>query len=106
MVYGGPLAIRRHALALCVVALTAGPLSGAVKLLVREGRPFVDGVYVNSQGPYRFLVDTGASMNLIETRLARKIAMRTTFSDMVESAAGKTFMPGSDGNVVELGPVR
>jgi hypothetical protein len=89
-----------------VVALTAGPLSGAVKLLVREGRPFVDGVYVNSQGPYRFLVDTGANMNLIETRLARKIAMRTTFSDAVESAAGKTFMPGSDGNVVELGPVR
>ncbi len=75
-------------------------------MLVREGRPFVDGVYVNGQGPYRFLIDTGANMNLIEANLARKIAMQTTFSDVVESAAGKTSMPGSDGNVVELGPVR
>jgi hypothetical protein len=106
MVCGGPSALRRHGIALCVLVATAGPLSGGVKLLVREGRPIVDGVYVNSEGPYRFLIDTGANMNLIEARLARKIAMRTTFSDMVESAAGKTFMPGSDGNVVELGPVR
>src|ERR1700728_3478860 len=106
MVCGGPSALRRHALELCVVVLTAGPLSGAVKLLVREGRPFVDGVYVNSQGPYRFLVDTGTNVNLIESHLARKIGMRTTFSDVVESAAGKISMPGSTGNIVELGPVR
>lgn len=106
MVCGGPLALRRRGIALCVLAMTACPLTGAVKLLVREGRPFVDGVYVNSQGPYRFLLDTGANMNLIESRLARRIGMTTTFEDVVESAAGKTLMPGSDGNVVELGPVR
>lgn len=106
MVSGGPSALRRRGIALCVLALTAVPLSGAVKLLVRDGRPFVDGVYVNGQGPYRFLVDTGTNMNLIESRLAKKIAMRTTFSDVVESAAGKIAMPGSDGNLVELGTVR
>jgi hypothetical protein len=75
-------------------------------LLVREGRPFADGVYVNGNGPYRFLVDTGTNTNLIESRLAKKIAMRTTFSEIVESSVGKTSMPGSNGNVVELGPVR
>ena len=106
MVFGGPLALRRHAVALCVVALTAGPLSGAVKLLVRDGRPFVDGVYVNSQGPYRFLIDTGTNMNLIESHLAKKIGMPATFSEVVESSVGKTLMPGSGANVVELGPVR
>jgi hypothetical protein len=106
MVFGGPSALVRLGIALCVLTLTAGPLSGAVKLLVREGRPFVDGVYVNGQGPYRFLIDTGTNMNLIESRLAKKIAMRATFSDVVESAAGKTSMPGSGGNVVELGAVR
>ncbi len=66
----------------------------------------LDGVYVNGQGPYRFLLDTGTNMNLMESRLAKKIGMRTTFSDVVESAAGKISMPGSDGNIVELGPVR
>jgi len=106
MVCGGPSALLRRTIALCVLALTASPLFGEVKLLVREGRPFVDGVYVNSQGPYRFLLDTGTNMNLIESRLARKIGMRSTFEDVVESAVGKTSMPGSDGNVVELGPVR
>lgn len=106
MVCGGPSALRRHGLALCVLVLTAGPLSGAINLLVREGRPIVDGVYVNGQGPYRFLLDTGTNMNLIESHLAKKIGMRTTFSDVVESAAGKTSMPGSVSNVVEFGPVR
>ena len=82
------------------------PLSGALKLQIRDGRPFVEGVYVNDNGPYRFLLDTGTNMNLIETGLARKIGMKATFQDEVESSTGKTRLPGSDGNVVELGPVR
>jgi hypothetical protein len=100
MVSARPLAL------LCAAALATSPLVAEVKLLVREGRPFVDGVYVNGHGPYRFLVDTGTNMNLIEAGLARKIGMNPTFEDSVESAVGKTRMPGSDGNVVELGPVR
>jgi hypothetical protein len=106
MVCGAPSALHRHAIALCVLALTACPLFGAVKLLVRDGRPIVDGVYVNGQGPYRFLLDTGANMNLMESRLAKKIGMGVTFSEVVGSSVGKTSMPGSDGNVVEFGPVR
>ena len=41
---------------------------------VRDGRPIVDGVYVNGHGPYRFLVDTGTMRNLIDADLARKSA--------------------------------
>lgn len=84
----------------------AHPLSAGIRLVVREGRPLVDGVFVNGHGPYRFLIDTGTNMNLIEARLALKIGMQSTFRDDVESATGKTSMPGGDGNVVELGPVR
>jgi hypothetical protein len=89
-----------------LLAISACPLSGAVKLQVRDGRPFVDGVYVNGHGPYRFLLDTGTNINLIETGLARKIGMESTFEHEVESSTGKSLLPGSDGNVVELGPVR
>ena len=74
--------------------------------MVREGRPLVDGVFVNGHGPYRFLIDTGTNMNLIESRLALKIGMKSTFRGDVESATGKTSLKGSDDNVVELGPVR
>jgi hypothetical protein len=55
-----------------------GPLWGDVKLQAREGRPIVDGVFVNGHGPYRFLLDTGSNVNLIETDLARKIGMKAT----------------------------
>jgi hypothetical protein len=37
---------------------------------VEDGRPVVNGVFVNGRGPYRFLVDTGSNVNLIETDLA------------------------------------
>lgn len=100
MAFAGPLAL------LCSLAIAAGPLWGGVALQVREGRPFVDGVYVNGHGPYRFLLDTGTNMNLIEIGLARKIGMHATFENLVESSVGNTMMQGSDGNVVELGQVR
>src|SRR5271168_2955234 len=96
MVFRRPLALL----------LAAGPQIGSVPLQVRDGRPMVDGVYVNGHGPYRFLLDTGTNINLIEAGLARKIDMNSTFEDEVGSSTGKTMLPGSDGNVVELGPAR
>jgi hypothetical protein len=85
---------------LCVIV----PL-GAVSLQVRDGRPVVDGVYVNGHGPYRFLVDTGSNVNLIERGLTRTLGMPEAFLVELTASAGKTTMPGSDDNEVTLGPV-
>jgi len=104
MVGAGPLAFLR--ILICCLAVASLPLAGGVKLQVRDGRPFVDGVFVNGHGPYRFLLDTGTNMNLIETGLARRIDMASTFENEVQSSTGRTLLPGSDGNTVELGPVR
>lgn len=105
MVARGPW-LARFAAPAVLLAIAALPTAGAVKLEVREGRAFANGVLVNGHGPYRFLIDTGTNMNLIETGLARKIGMEATFHEFVDSALGKTLMPGNDGNVVELGSVR
>lgn len=86
--------------------IAAVPSPGAVKMQVEEGRPIIDGVYVNGHGPYRFLVDTGANVNLIETGLARKIAMNPTFQVDLATSTGHTPTPGSDGNEVSLDAVR
>lgn len=98
-----------HPLLVCLLALSAFPL-GAVKLQILEGRPIVDGVYVNGSGPYRFLIDTGSNVNLIETGLARKIGMIPTFHVELASTAGnataKILTPGTDGNQIELGAVK
>jgi hypothetical protein len=90
----------------CTLIITAGCLPGAVKLQVRDGRPIVDGVYVNGHGPYRFLVDTGSNINLIETGIAKKIGMNATFQVDLTSAAGKVPTSGSDGNEVVLDSVK
>lgn len=50
------------------------PLFGGVRMQLRGGHPIVDGVYVNGNGPYRFFVDTGTSVNLIEANLVYRFS--------------------------------
>jgi len=91
---------------ICSLIIAAGCLFGGAKLQVRDGRPVVDGVYVNGHGPYRFLVDTGSNVNLIEAGIAKKIGMNATFQVDLASAAGKVAVSGSDGNEVVLESAR
>lgn len=95
-----------RALLIWFLIVAASPVFGAVKLQVRDGRPIVDGVYVNGHGPYRFLVDTGANVNLIDVRLAKAIGMEASFEVELGSAAGKTRVGGSDGNGIALDTVQ
>jgi len=71
-----------------------------------EGRPVVDGVYVNGHGPYRFLVDTATTSNHIEPRLAQTIGLRATFRTELTSAVGAITALGSDGVEVAVGEAR
>jgi hypothetical protein len=100
-----PRAKQSFQIVICSLIITTGSLLGAVKLQVRDGRPIVDGIYVNGRGPYRFLIDTGSNINLIETGLAKKIEMKATFDIDLGSAAGKISASGSDGNEVVLDSV-
>jgi hypothetical protein len=89
----------------CLI-ITATHALGSVKLLVRDGRPIVDGVYVNDHGPYRFLIDTGSNVNLIDAGLARTINMPATSQVNLASAAGTTPTPVSDANQITLDSVK
>ena len=82
------------------------PLLGGVKVRVVDGRPVVDGVYVNGHGPYRFLVDTATTSNHIEPGLAQAIGLKATFRAELSSAVGTITAPGSDGAEVSLGEAR
>jgi hypothetical protein len=93
-------------LLICSIIISTGCLFGGIKLQVRDGRPVVDGVFVNGYGPYRFLVDTGSNVNLIETGIAKKIGMNGTFRVDLTSATGKISTSGSDGNEVVLDSVK
>jgi hypothetical protein len=86
----------------CFCIIATSPLFAEVKIQVPAGRPIVDGVYVNGHGPYRFLVDTGTNVNMIEVNLARSIGLTATFRTQLTSSIGATSVSGGDGIEVLL----
>src|SRR5260221_14475239 len=57
-------------------------------------------VEVNGKGPYRFVLDTGASMTVLSAELARELGVRGEKSAVGMGAGGK--VPVSRGSVREL----
>jgi hypothetical protein len=64
------------------------------------GRPVVDEVFLNGQGPFRFLLDTGAQTNQVEASIARKLGLTPTFR--VEMATASGTIPVAGGHVAEV----
>jgi hypothetical protein len=91
---------------ICSLIIAACPLLGEVQMQVRDGHPVVDGVYVNGHGPYRFLLDTGSNVNLIETNLAKSIGLTAGFRTELASSTGVTEVPGCKGTEVSLDSVK
>src|ERR1700722_14879126 len=82
--------------------LPSPPWAGATNLRIQQGRPIVDGVFVNGHGPYKFLVDTGTNVNLIETDLAATIGLKPTSEVNLASAAGAMALPQIEGVEISL----
>ena len=74
-----------------------------LKLRMLQGHPVVDGVRVNGHGPYRFLIDTGTTLNHLDPKLAKSIGLTASFHTDVVSATGHAIAPGSEDVEVTLG---
>src|SRR5215471_10402677 len=99
----GPL----KTLAAAWIALTVVSLElNAMNVQIREGRPIVDGVYIDGHGPYRFMIDTGATLNHVDTRLAKSLGLKETFRTMLTSSTGRIDVPGGKGIHITLGSAR
>jgi Aspartyl protease len=79
-------------------------VDGSLKITILGGRPVVDGVYLNGQGPFRFLIDTGAQTNQVEAPIVRKLEIKPTFRVEVATATGNILVPGGRVAEVTLGP--
>jgi hypothetical protein len=86
-------------------AAFAQPVQPTLKLQVIGGRPVVDGVYLNGQGPYRFLLDTGTQVNMVEAGLAKKLGLVGTFERELLTPSGSSHLRGGMVGKVSLGPV-
>jgi hypothetical protein len=76
----------------------------SVKLEIRDGRPVVDGVYVNGHGPYKFLLDTGSTLNHLDPKIAKSIGLAVTFRTKLTSSTGVVDAEGSEGGEIRIGP--
>jgi hypothetical protein len=88
--------------------IIAAPLAGRslpaaqpfVKLEILSGSPVSSQVFLNGQGPFHFLLDTGAQTNQVEPALARKLGLAPSFQVVLATALGNTRVPG--GRVAEV----
>jgi hypothetical protein len=86
--------------------LVAGSAAAGVRIHMMEGHPVVDGVYVNGHGPYRFLVDTGTTLNHLEPALAASIGLKPTFRTELITSSGSTLAAGVDGVLIAVDSLR
>lgn len=56
--------------------------------------------------PIRFLVDSGAAVSSIETRLALNAGMKVGISEAVNTANGQVAIGKTSGNLIEIGSAR
>jgi hypothetical protein len=77
-----------------------------IRLRVADGQPAVRCVFLNGQGPFRFLIDTGSQANLITPGLVQSLGLKATFRSGLVSAAGRAVTKGIGGIDVSLGGMK
>jgi predicted aspartyl protease len=63
-------------------------------------------VFVNDAGPYKFLLDTGASITVLATRLASKLNLRSGRTGSIASASGKVAVNLRSVETLRIGDIR
>jgi predicted aspartyl protease len=83
--------------------------AGLLLLLLNSGAintkasPVFTGVYIGTQGPYRFLVDTGSEATLIDPVLAAKLHLEPQFRSEVVTQYSTRLVPGLKTAALRLG---
>ena len=68
---------------------TSGPENSIVKLDMEKFRPYVD-VKINGEGPFKFVIDSGASLPVISNETAKKLGLRAIARGGYARAVGGT----------------
>ncbi len=83
--------------------LLAAALSGQVVPLTMHGTVVVANVQLNGQGPFRMIVDTGASSCSVVPRVADRLQLKAEYRVLDVTPAGKRWIPGSRSVEVNIG---
>ncbi len=74
-----------------------------VPLRIVEHAPVAEQVYVNGQGPFRFLIDTGAEGTIVHPAVAARLGLRPEFRTEIVTLAGAEWRAGARLRSVALG---
>jgi predicted aspartyl protease len=88
-----------------VVVQGAQPVVSLQTSLDTHGRPLAR-VRINGQGPFRFLVDTGATTSVVSAPLARRLALPAVPSRIVHTVTETVLTPFARVTSLEVGPTR
>src|SRR5262249_36008648 len=72
-------------------------------LHIVRGFPIVEEVYINSSGPYHFLLDTGAQSSAIRPDLAAKLNLRPAYQVQLVTTGGSRPIAATIADRVSLG---
>jgi hypothetical protein len=86
-----------------LVFLLAGSLAGQVVPLTVHGAVVVANVRLNGQGPFRMIVDTGASSCSVVPRVASLLQLRAEYRVLDVTSVDKRWIPGGKSLEVSLG---
>src|SRR5262249_19282127 len=79
--------------------ITTKPL----RIRILAGAPVVDGVFIDGQGPFRFVLDTGAQSSMISTALAEKLGMKAVFRTVTVTQTGQVIRNAYKAQMVRIG---
>lgn len=87
---------------LCLLTLpTLLPATGE-KLEIHKGYPLVQ-AFINGQGPFRMLLDTGSSTSSVTTKIAERLRLTYTHRTVVVTAAGEQLIPACSNTHIRVG---
>lgn len=93
----------------CLILLMSAALSAAQEVALRADRVahvlVLKEVYLNGQGPFHMVIDTGAAACLIRPAVAKKLGLRPVYAVEHVTVAGVKPVPTAILDDVRVGPV-
>jgi len=89
---------------ICLISGQSVRADSAIQFKLVQNHWIVVPVLVNGQGPFDFLLDTGANVTIITPELAQRVAIRPTARVSLITIAGSQVVPYSHLPSLSLGP--
>lgn len=93
----------------CLILLVCAALYAAQEVELKAARVahvlVIQGAYLNGQGPFRMMLDTGATSCLVRPAVAKRLGLRPAYAVEHETVGGVNHVPVAILDDLRIGPV-